>query len=394
MEFRLRCLDAQGAVVQVPIQAASLDGAGLEARRRGLTVLSAQRTGGGRTWGRTRSFDLALFTQELLALLKAGLNLLEALEALAQGSSRPEARSLLEEILGHLRQGERFSVALTRLSTPLPELFVATIKSAERTGDLIPALERYLGYARQADVLRKKIVSASIYPLLLVGAGSLVTLFLLGYVVPRFASVYQDRQDRLPALSGLLIRWGTFLDSHGAAFGLGALGLVALLGLLFSRPAVRVRLGLLMQRLPALGEGLRKFQLTRFYRTVGMLLDGGIPALAALGLARGLLQPGLRLGLDGAMKEIEAGQPLAGAFARHGLTTPVALRLLQVGEQSGRLADMLEAAASFHEEETARRIDMVTRLLEPLLMAGIGLGIGGIVVLLYMPIFDLAGSLQ
>ena len=393
MEFRLRCLDAQGALVQVPVQAASLEGASLEARRRGLTVLSAQRSG-GRPWSRARSFDLALFTQELLALLKAGLNLLEALEALAQGSTRPEARSLLDEILGQLRQGERFSVALTRLSTPLPELFVATIKSAERTGDLIPALERYLGYARQADMLRKKIVSAAIYPLLLVGAGSLVTLFLLGYVVPRFASVYQDRPDSLPFLSGLLIRWGTFLDSHSAAMGLAGLGIAAVLGLLFSRAAVRARLGLLLQRLPALGEGLRKFQLTRFYRTVGMLLDGGIPALAALALARGLLPPGLRMELDGAMKEIEAGQPLAAAFARHGLTTPVALRLLQVGEQSGRLADMLEAAASFHEEETARRIDMVTRLLEPLLMAGIGLGIGGIVVLLYMPIFDLAGSLQ
>ena len=393
MEYRLRCLDAQGAVVQVPVQAASFEGASLEARRRGLTVLSAVRTG-ARSLSRPRSFDLALFTQELLALLKAGLNLLEALEALTQGSTRPEARSLLEEILGQLKQGERFSVALTRLSTPLPELFVATIRSAERTGDLIPALERYLGYARQADVLRKKIVSASIYPLLLVGAGSLVTLFLLGYVVPRFASVYADRQDSLPFLSGLLIQWGTFLDRHGAAFGLAALGVGGTLGVLLSRPAVRAQLSLLAQRLPALGESLRKFQLTRFYRTLGMLLDGGIPALAALKLARGLLPPGLRNALDAAAKEIEAGQPLAGAFARHGLTTPVALRLLQVGERSGRLADMLEAAAAFHEDETARRIDMVTRLLEPLLMAAIGLGIGGIVVLLYMPIFDLAGSLQ
>ena len=393
MEYRLRCLDAQGAVVQVPVQAASSEGASLEARRRGLTVLSAQRLG-TRSLSRPRSFDLALFTQELLALLKAGLNLLEALEALTQGSTRPEARSLLEEILAQLKQGERFSVALMRLSTSLPELFVATIRSAERTGDLIPALERYLGYARQADVLRKKIVSASIYPLLLVGAGSLVTLFLLGYVVPRFASVYQDRQDSIPFLSGLLIQWGTFLDAHGAAFGIAALGVAGVLAALLSRPAVRAQLSLLVQRLPALGESLRKFQLTRFYRTVGMLLDGGIPALAALNLARGLLPSGLRTALDAASKEIEAGQPLAGAFARHGLTTPVALRLLQVGEQSGRLADMLEAAAAFHEEETARRIDTVTRLLEPLLMAGIGLGIGGIVVLLYMPIFDLAGSIQ
>ena len=393
MEFRLRCLDAQGAVVQVPVQAASLEGASQEAHRRGFTVLSARRTG-GRTLGRGRSFDLALFTEELLALLKAGLNLLEALEALAQGSTRPEARSLLEELLGQLRQGERFSVALTRLSTPLPELFVATIRSAERTGDLIPALQRYLGYARQADVLRKKIVAASIYPLVLVCAGSLVSLFLLGYVVPRFASVYADRPDSLPFLSGLLIRWGTFLDSHGLAVGLAVLGIGTALALFLSRPAVRAHLGLLLQRLPALGESLRKFQLTRFYRTVGMLLDGGIPALAAIGLARGLLPASLRSALDAATREIEAGQGLAGAFARHGLTTPVALRLLQVGEQSGRLADMLEAAAAFHEEETARRIDMVTRLVEPLLMAGIGLAIGGIVVLLYMPIFDLAGSIQ
>jgi general secretion pathway protein F len=145
--------------------------------------------------------------------------------------------------------------------------------------------------------------------------------------------------------------------------------------------------------LPLLGERLRIFQLTRFYRTVGMLLAGGITVTTALEMASGLLNPELRQRLAAAGRDIREGKATSAAMERAGLTTPVASRMLRVGEKSGRMGEMMESIAAFHDEETNRFVEWFTRLFEPLLMAAIGLIIGLIVVLLYLPIFELAGSL-
>jgi general secretion pathway protein F len=157
---------------------------------------------------------------------------------------------------------------------------------------------------------------------------------------------------------------------------------------------VRAAISRRVWRLPGVGEKLRVFQLTRFYRTVGMLLSGGIPVVSALAMAEGLLHPELRVRLANAAKDIREGKPTSQAMESAGLTTPVALRMLRVGERSGRMGEMMEAIAAFHDEELERAVDWFTRLVEPLLMALIGLTIGVIVVLLYMPIFELAGSLE
>jgi general secretion pathway protein F len=162
----------------------------------------------------------------------------------------------------------------------------------------------------------------------------------------------------------------------------------------FTRPAMRAWVSRTLWRAPGLGEHLRVFHLTRFYRTVGMLLQGGIPVVQALGMAEGLLHPELRLRLDGATRMIREGLSLSRAMEANGLSTPVAARLLRVGEKSGRMGDMMEAVARFHDEELARFVEWFTRLVEPLLMAVIGLVIGVIVVLLYLPIFELVGSLE
>jgi general secretion pathway protein F len=159
-------------------------------------------------------------------------------------------------------------------------------------------------------------------------------------------------------------------------------------------PAVRARIADRAWRIPALGERLKLYQLARFYRTTGMLLRGGMPLIGALDLAADLLHPALRDRLGEARRAIAEGRPVAATLDAHGLTTPVALRMLAVGEQGGRMGEMLDRAAAFHDEEIARWIDWFTRLFEPLLMAAIGLVIGAIVVLMYLPIFELAGSLR
>jgi len=229
---------------------------------------------------------------------------------------------------------------------------------------------------------------------LLICVGTLVIAFLLAYVVPRFATVYADSGRDLPWMSQMLLNWGEMVEAHGGLIALGVAGLIAGIVLALAQPATRAALTRLAWRTPAIGEHLRTFELARFYRSLGMLLVGGIPIVSALGMVSSLLSAHLRAGATTAMDAMRRGESISAAFALGELTTPVAARLLRVGEKSGRMGEMMERIAIFHDEEMARWVDWFTRLFEPLLMVFIGLTIGLIVVLLYMPIFELAGSIE
>jgi general secretion pathway protein F len=382
--------------VNLSLEAADPVDAADQARLQGLTVLDVRPAGrlGFMSVSRRTRFPLSLFSRELLALLNSGLSLVEALQTLDEKETRPETRKILGGVLKHLYEGESFSAAIGHHPETFPPLYVATVRAAERTSDLPQALARYVAYQEQVEQVRKKVLAASIYPILLMVVGGLVALFLLGFVTPRFASIYADNLERLPWASRVLMQWGGFIEAHALNTGLLLLALLGVAAWAASRPALRAYLARHLWRLPGLGEPLRVFQLTRFYRTVGMLLSGGIPVVTALEMAGGLLQPELRLRLASAAATIREGQSVSHAMERAGLVTPVALRMLRVGEKSGRMGEMMEAIATFHEEETSRFVEWFTRLFEPILMAVIGLVIGIIVVMLYLPIFELAGSLE
>jgi general secretion pathway protein F len=161
-----------------------------------------------------------------------------------------------------------------------------------------------------------------------------------------------------------------------------------------SRPSVRKTLMQMLWRIPTIGKRLHIYQLARFYRTLGMLLKGGTPIIPALQSVAGLLDAGLQKNMEKASLAISEGQLISDAMEKTGLTTPVAMRMLAVGERGGNIGDMMERIASFYDEELSRWIDWFTRLFEPLLMLFIGLVIGVVVLLLYMPIFELAGNIQ
>lgn len=395
MHFRVKAMSDAGRIASLALDARDADEAGQLARRQGYVVLSVAAAGLASPFGgKAAQFPLLLFAQELLALLESGIAVVEAIETLAEKESRPMVRHVLDTLLERLREGRTLSAALTEMPAHFPELFVATIRASEKTSDLAESLRRFIAYQNQVDALRAKIVSAAIYPVLLIGVGGLVILFLLGYVVPRFSHVYEDLGGELPWLSRLLLEWGQLIERDG----LLALALLvaAVFGLqrLLRRPALRARIGAALWRLPRLGERLRVFHLARCYRTVGMLLRGGIPIVPALEMVEGLLAAGLRPQLARATAALREGTAISQALQRHGLTTPVAARLLRVGEQAGNMGEMMERIAAFHDEETARWTEMTVRLIGPLLMLAIGLLIGGIVVLLYLPIFQLAENIQ
>jgi general secretion pathway protein F len=394
MRYRIKALHPGMGVTATTVEALDEAEAAARLQREGAQVLSIVAERGRWLTGRSARFPLLLFTQELIALLEAGLTLTEALETLGEKESRTESRQLIERLLATMREGRPFSAALAMQGEAFPPLYAATVRAAESTGDLSPALARYVGYQNQIDAVKKKVLSASIYPLLLIGVGTLVIGFLLGYVVPRFASVYADAGRDLPLMSKMLLAWGEAVEAHGVWILLGAIGAIAGFALALAQPATRAALTRLAWRIPAIGGHLRTFELARFYRSLGMLLSGGIPIVSALGMVSGLLTAHLRNGAAVAMDAMRRGESISAAFTRGELITPVAARLLRVGEKSGRMGEMMERIAIFHDEEMARWVDWFTRLFEPLLMVFIGLTIGLIVVLLYMPIFDLAGSIQ
>jgi len=343
---------------------------------------------------RATRFPLVLFTQELLALLRSGISLVEALETLAEKDSRASSGPVLARLLGKLREGQSFSSALQSVPEAFPDLYMATVRASERTGNLPEALSRYVAYQTQLDGVKKHLVSASIYPVILVSVGGLVSLFLLGYVVPRFSHIYEDIGGDLPWLTQVLMAWGKFVEARGGMLLAGVVAAVAGLVLWLRQPSARQLIARQVMRIPAVGERVRVYQLTRFYRTMGMLLAGGTPVAQALTMVSGLLDQELRQRLAVALKRVREGQPLSTSLDGQGLTTPVALRMLRVGERTGQMGEMMERIAAFHEEELARWVERFTRTFEPLLMAVIGVVIGGIVVLMYFPIFELAGNMQ
>lgn len=364
---------------------------------RGYRVLSIESLSGGQIADQAASrahFPLLLFSQELLALLEAGLNLTEALATLHAKEHQPATGKILSEILQSLSEGRSFSDVLAAYPQDFPEVYVATVRASERTGDLPQALARYIAYQVQFDMIRKKLVSAAIYPAMLLLVGGFVTLFLLGYVVPRFSAVYESSGRDMPWLSTVLLAFGKTIYEHWQMALAGFLAAIVTAGWGVLRPQGRNWLLQQVLRLPWLAAKANEFRLARFYRAVSLLLASGIALPRAIGMVSGLLNTGQQAALAICRQDVERGQSLSAALVKAGLATPVAESLIKVGERSGQMAEMLERTARFADDDFGRWVDWASRLLEPVLMTVIGVVIGTVVVLMYLPIFELAGSLQ
>lgn len=397
MQFAVRTLAPDLSIASVVIDALDEADARRQAEARGLFVSAVEPAGGAAarlTRQRGGKLSIVLFSQELLALLNAGLGIVEGLEALLEKEANPASRTVLERLLAGLREGKRFSSVLAGQPSLFPPLYIGIVRAAEGTSDLPRALSRYIEYQQRIDIVRAKIVSASIYPVILLCVGGGVSAFLIGYVVPRFAEVYQGAGRNLPWMSQLLLEWGQFAAGHGMAILLCAAAAIAALVAGARRMIRNGGITRLLGRLPGIGERARIYELSRLYLTLGMLTEGGITIVNAIETVQPMVSSTLRQALLGARAAIESGRPLSDAFEAHGLTTPISLRMLRVGERTGEMGPMLTQSAAFYDGEISRWIDRFTRTFEPLLMAAIGLVVGAIVVLLYMPIFDLAGDMS
>ncbi len=392
--FKARVFHATDGIQTLEREATDIESLRVQLEAQDLTLLSVQPVSPGHLSRKNHRFPLLIFCQQLLSLLDAGLQLVEVIHTLADKEQEVRHRQLLEQLEQSLRSGLSFSQALALHPEVFPKLLQAAIEASEQTGGITDALRRFVSYETQFQALKTRLIGALIYPVMLITMGGLVSAFLLGYVVPRFSVVFADRIDNMPYMSALVIHLGlTISDNPLTALGL----LFAVLGLIaftFINPQARAGLLKLIGQLPWLGERMHAFELVRIYRALGMLIKGGIPAVQSMQMIVSIASVHSREHVERAIELIREGKPISFALKEEGLTTVVSERLLAVGERSGQMGDMMNRAADFLDAELEQLIDRAVRLIEPLMMVLIGGLIGAIVILMYLPIFELADSVQ
>ncbi|WAT08232.1 type II secretion system F family protein [Rouxiella badensis] len=373
------------------IRACSEDEARMSAANDGALVIKIKSS---TPWkGSKKPFPLVLFTQELVALLEAGLVVVEAIEALHDSCRDDAQRQVLQMLLQKLYQGCQLSQAMAAQAHLFPALLISTVASSEQTGQLATALTRFQFYEKRIEVLRKRIHSTLLYPCVVLSVGGLIMFFLLGFIIPRFSVVFAGMKD--PSASAqFIVWWGKLVTENGMLLlAATAVSTVALVATLLSQ-ALKTGLLQLLLRIPQLRMQFELSVLIRFYRTLGLLLQGGMPAVSALEMTGTLLPGDYRSRLQQVLSEVREGKSLSQTLDNYGLTTPVAARLLTVGERGGELPAMCERIAAFYDESLERAIETFSKVFEPILMLIVGGMVGLVVFLLYMPIFEMAGSLS
>lgn len=357
---------------------------------------AALRVGAGGTGGaRARTLDIAWWCQELRTLLVAGMTVVEAIETLqAQSGGDGERAELQAALLAQLHRGKALSVAMESLDR-FPMVLVASVRASERSSSLAEALSEYLRYHEMVETLRKKVVSAAIYPSLVLGLGLLVSGFLIVVVLPRFASMYADLHGEMAWSTRLLTVASVFVREHrlgllAVAAALMALGVVAWRQGAIQRAAMRAA-GLV----PPVRRALREFRLAKLYHSMTVMFRGGYTLDETLLRCEGLaLGTAMEEAMRSARGALTRGVRVSTAFSEAGLTDTVTQRLLAVGERSGHFERVLQTIAERHAGSFAAFMDRATRIVEPLMLLLVSLLVGSIVVLMYLPIFDIASSIR
>ena len=347
------------------------------------------------SWRRVQKKDLLILTQELFALIKAGLPIPQVLDLVIERQAQPRLRQVLERVREAVRGGAALSDAVAEHPEVFPPLYVASLRVGEKSGDLPDALARYTHNLKRMITLQKKVSSALFYPAILLGLTTAVVIFLLTVVVPTFSQMYQDFDAQLPYPTQLLLALTDLVRSQILII-IPAL-LIGLFGLWQWRrtQAGRLYLDYLVLRLPLLGQAMHQFSLATFCRTLGTVLAGGMPMVPALQIATGSVQNhAAQEQLERAIPAVTGGASVAAALEGARAAPPLVLEMVGVGERTGALEEMLHHVADFIEEELDYRLSAMATLIEPIIMVVMGLVVAGIVIAMYLPIFHLSSAIR
>jgi type IV pilus assembly protein PilC len=344
--------------------------------------------------GKVRPDDFLIFNQQFLTLSKSGLPLQKSMDLLAHQTRSDTLRLAIEAVRDKVRAGALLSEAFDSTGC-FPKIYCATVRAGERSGSLDKVLGQYVSYQKQSRGFRKKFIAALIYPaFLLVFLGGLIA-FVIEFIVPQFAKLYADMDVQLPALTTFVISFAMQVKHYSLLIVLALVGVGLLLKTAARSEQVRLAWERVKFRLPLVGSLLLKFSVAEFARTLAVLLQGGTPIIPALDTAKeSVSSPWLSRAIAQARTEVAAGKELSACLRTSGFFPSIALDMMEVGETTGAMSNMLEALAEFFEEDV--NIDLETRLslVGPVMIALIAVVVAFVLIAFYLPLFSMAAMVH
>jgi type IV pilus assembly protein PilC len=401
MEYRCRVATANGQVMEATYVAESEARLRLELEEKGLLLLSVQGRGGLSVGGlqvrlprrrKVPSSDFIIFNQELATLLKAGLPVVQSLDILRKRVPNPLFKATLDDVYERVRSGSALSEAFEAQKL-FSGVYTASLMAGEKSGSLEQVIRRYVQHVKVIASVRSRVVSALIYPAVLVGLSIAVVALIVFKVVPEFALFYTQEGNgaQLPLSTRIVVAISTTAVSSGGFIVAGLVALVILGILWFRQPSQRTMLHAWVLRLPFFGPLARKFATAQVSRTLATLLTGGIPLVNSLDIAaKSVGNRYIAAHLATVARKVREGSSLAAALSDKSIFPNVSVEMVEVGESTGALADMLNSVADFYDEENETKLTRFSNLIQPILLIIMGVIIAGLLLSLYMPLFQLS----
>jgi type IV pilus assembly protein PilC len=398
MEFRCRLATPGGEITEEIYVAESESRLRHELEQKGLCVLALQPRHAIAGWAprlparrRVPTREFLVFNQELATLLKAGMPLVQSLDILRMRMANPLFKGVLDDIHERVRAGTSLSDAFAAHGGLFPPVYTASLLAGEKSGSLEQVLRRYVSYVKVVAGVRRRALSALIYPaVLLVLALAVVSIIVLK-VVPEFESFYLQFGKELPVVTRAILAVSTFVRTDLLLIVVVAGGVAAALNAWLRRPGQRERFDRLILRVPAVGPTARKFATSQLARTLSTLLGGGIPLVNAIEIAsRSIGNRSMAAAMETVGQRVREGESFAGAMGDRGVFPDVAVKMAEVGEATGALQDMLNSLADFYDEEIETDLGRFVTLVEPVLLVVMGIVIASLLLALYMPLFQLS----
>ena len=398
MEFRCRLGTPGGEVFEGVYVAESEARLRRELEDKGLYVLGIQRAGRvalGRVplpkRSRVSTREFLVFNQELATLLKAGMPLVQSLDILRSRVANPLFKSVLDDVYERVRGGSSLSESFEAHGAMFPGVYTASLLAGEKSGSLEQVIRRYVAYVKVVATVRRRTISALVYPSILLVLSLIVVSIIVLRVVPQFTAFYEQFGRELPLSTRMIMAVSEVARTYFWLFLLGAIGGAAALWAWLQQPSQRERFDRWILRVPGLGPVARKFSTSQAARTLATLLGGGIPLVNALDIAaRSIQNRYIAHELHTAGQQVREGRALSAAMNDSGAFTDVAIKMVEVGESTGALQEMLNSLADFFDEEIETAVARFITLIEPVLLIVMGAVIAVVVLALYLPVFELS----
>jgi type IV pilus assembly protein PilC len=394
-EFVIKLADERGRVQEQTHSAASAEELKQRFLHAGYHVFSVRSRGGfGGRKKKTKLEPFLIFNQQFLTLIKAGLPILTALDLLIKRQRDKFLLRLLENVRERVKGGELLSDAFAAQQV-FPKMYTTTLMAGEKSGSMEEVLSRYIAYQRMVQTFRKKLFVSLVYPALLISVVTVMLIFLITYVVPKFADLFNSLDADLPAITVFMLTLGVNAQKYGWIVLLVVAAAVVLLLRWKRSDKGAERVDRFLLSLPLLGEIRLKYQVANFSRILGTLLQGGLPLVPAMETAGESMSSRQMLnGVTAAAERVREGQSLAHSLESQKLFPDLAVEMLEVGESTGALPAMLNSVAEFYEEDVQTALSATMALIEPMILVVMAVFVGGILISLYMPIFTLGANVH